>query len=172
MKKKTAAIVAGIVLVLLAAALAVVLVIRNRNPYQGDFTITDEEGQVVEDVSSLKAGDVIYVSLVMRGDQKETELTVTGLQATLTAEGVTYNQDGLAFDEVAAVSYKEQLVNKTITVDFLYYDLGGGSVTVSNPCTIGTCSFTVTDPETASVKVTTGLVYPADSNAEYVITME
>lgn len=167
MKKKLWILLAAAVL--LAASAMILFRFFFANPYTYTLTLTDADGQAVEDIHSMTKGDTLYVTLTMKGPKKEETLDVYGLEGTLTVSGMEYCGDGVPFANEACASYKKQRVSATETVDFLYYDINGVGITVGNPCTIGTCSFTLTDPEAAEINVSTALLYRTGEEKAYEI---
>ena len=157
------------VIMLLAAGAVLWFLLAGGSPYTYTLKITDADGKNIEDIRRMAPGDSIFVTMTMKGPEKAEKLEIYGLEGTLTAYGMEYCGDGKPFASEACASYKKQIVSGTETVDFLYYDAAGVGITVHNPCTIGTCSFVLRDPEAASVVVTTALIYPTGEGTAFEI---
>lgn len=164
--KKIAAIIAAAVVVVAAA---LIWILWPSHPYAYRVKLTDSAGQEIKSLSELEAGDTVYMSVEVQKRGKDEQMEAYGLELTATIKGLTYNGDGAGFLDSMAVSGKSQTVAETETVSFMYMDLNRESISMGNPQEIGQCSFTVTEPEKAELKVTTALIYPPEHTKGYEI---
>ena len=164
--KKIAAIIAAAVVVLAAA---LIWILWPSHPYAYRVKLTDSAGQEISDLTKLQAGDTVYMSVELQKRGKDESFEAYGLELTATLKGLTYNGDGVGFTDAMAVTGKTQTVAETETVSFMFMDLNRDSISIDNPKEIGTCSFTVTEPENAKIEMTTALIYPWEHTKGYEI---
>ena len=164
--KKIAAIIAAAVVVVTAA---IIWILWPSHPYAYRVKLTDSAGQEISDLTKLQAGDTVYMSVELQKRGKDEQMEAYGLELTATLKGLTYNGDGEGFTDAMAVTGKTQTVAETETVSFMFMDLNRNSTSLENPQEIGTCSFTVTEPEGAKLEMTTALIYPPEHTKGYEI---
>lgn len=162
--KKIAAIIAAAVVVIAAA---VVWILWPSHPYAYKVTLTDSSGQEISDLTALSEGDTVYMSVEIQKKGKDTVIEAYGLEFTSTLTGLTYNGDGEAFSDKVDISAKKQNVAQTETISFMFIDMDRNTISMENPQTVGTCSFTVTDPANAKLDMSVALIYTADHTDGY-----
>ena len=121
-------------------------------------TLTNSSGGIINDLTALRAGDKVNVSIdLIRTDISDDSYDAYGVEFKLTTNGLSYNQDGVAFredTEVNALQFFSGLVTGVT-----YLDLAQQGETVANPLRVASWSYTVNDPAVLALDVTTALVY-------------
>lgn len=167
MSKKKIAVTAAAAVIVVAAAL--VWILWPSHPYTCRIALRDANGGEVTDLTKLSAGDIVSMTAEVEKEGRDEAFEAYGLEITVTVSGVSYNGGGTVFSENAAVTGKKQTVAETETVSFMYMDLTREGMSMANPLTVGECTFTVTDPANAEVRLTTALIYPTDHTKGYEI---
>ena len=134
---------------------------------------TVSDGRELKDLTALNVGDTVDMTLTIRRLDTAEDYQAYGVEFDLLATGLDFQSGTCSeFEEISRPSKSVLAVLGGCRIVFAWADMVRKVCkTVPNPLTM-TCTFTVTEPERASVWLDVALVYPEGSNSASVPTGE
>ena len=128
---------------------------------QYKLTVSDGSGKEIKDLSALAVGDNIHVKVVLSRSDIAGSYKATGVQFMFKTNGLDYNNDNVRYHEDVRESFRhwENQKDEHYTLDISLVDFSMTGIEITNPVTAVDCSLKVTDPKSASIVLTTALVY-------------
>ena len=128
------------------------------------LSVRNAAGEEIANLRTLQVGDPVYIRISLTRTDIEGEYGIYGLEFKLKSTGLDYNDDGVGFAEGVGVT-KNSFFDGDLT-GVTYYDLAQVGMTIDNPLSVCTFSYTVSDPAKVNLALVTAIIYVSGSGPQ------